>query len=135
MVQHGRKNIIFGFCYLSITLLLGMFLAFKLRDPAWAEKPFGVPRVIMRAAHVHGNLESVLNILIGFMVDRLVIGDGLKKGISILLIFGAIMHSGMLLLTPLAPPLYNLAVIGALSIVITMGLMAYGAIRGLEKKA
>lgn len=133
-MNHGRKNIVFGFCYLVILLILGMFLSIKLKDPAWAEKPFAFPRVVMRAAHVHGNLESVLNILVGLLVDRIGVGDDLKKTISILMIIGAIMHSGMLLLTPLFPAISNLAVVGAITLVIAIALMAYGAIAGIKKK-
>lgn len=133
-MNHGRKNIVFGFCYLVIMLVLGMFLAFKLKDTAWAKEPFAFPRVVMRAAHVHGNLESVLNILVGLLVDRISVGDGLKKTISILMIIGAIMHSGMLLLTPALPAISNLAVVGAITLVIAIVLMAYGAIAGIEKK-
>ena len=134
MIQYGRKNIIFGFCYIIFTLLLGMFLAFKLKDHAWAKEGFGFPRVVMRAAHAHGNLESVLNIIVGLLIDRLSISDSLKKSVSILIIVGAIMHSGMLYLTPFFPPIGNLAIIGALAILLTMVLMAYGTITGLEKK-
>jgi hypothetical protein len=111
-----------------------MFLSIKLKDPAWAEKPFAFPRVAMRAAHVHGNLESVLNILVGLLVDRIGVGDDLMKTISILMIIGAIMHSGMLLLTPLFPAISNLAVVGAITLVIAIALMAYGAIAGIKKK-
>ncbi|MBI5182301.1 MAG: hypothetical protein HZA06_05280 [Nitrospirae bacterium] len=134
MLNHGRKNIVFGFCYLVILLLLGMFLAIKLKDSAWAKEPFAFPRVVMRAAHVHGNLESVLNIFVGLIVDRISVGDGLKKTISILMIIGAIMHSGMLLLTPALPALSNLAVAGAVTLVIAIALMAYGTIAGIEPK-
>lgn len=134
MLNHGRKNIVFGFCYLVIILILGMFLAFKLKDTAWAKEPFGFPRVVMRAAHAHGNLESVLNILVGLLVDRISVGDGLKKTISILMIIGAVMHSGMLLLTPALPALSNLTAVGAITLVIAIALMAYGAIAGIEKK-
>ncbi len=133
-MNYGRKNIIFGFCYIIITLLMGLFLAFKLGDSTWAKEPFAFPRVVMRAAHAHGNLESVLNIIIGLVVDRLSIGNGLKKGISLLMIFGAVMHSGMLLLMPLIPPLAKLSVVGALAIIITMILMAYSTITGLKKQ-
>ncbi len=134
-MKHGKKNIVFGFIYLIFTLLLGIVISFKLQgDQSFAKEPFAFPRVIMRAAHAHGNLESVLNIIIGLIIDRLKVSDTLKKTISILAIFGAILHSGMLLILPLIPISGKLAPIGAITLVVTMALMAYSVSKGMEGK-
>ncbi|MEJ2361020.1 MAG: hypothetical protein P8Z75_06280 [Gammaproteobacteria bacterium] len=53
-----------------------------------------------RNAHVHGNLESVLNILAGLALCFIAVGRVFKQIISWLFIAGALLHSGsMLLLT------------------------------------
>lgn len=134
-MRYGKKNVVFGFGYLIVTLILGIFISFKMQgDQSFAKEPFAFPRVIMRAAHAHGNLESVLNIIIGLIVDRLKISDGLKNIVTLLAIFGAVMHSGMLLILPLIPISGKLAPIGAISLVVTMALMAYSASKGMEGK-
>lgn len=134
-MKYGRKNLVFGFIYLIFTLTLGIIISVKFKlDPSFAEKPFDFPRVIMRAAHAHGNLESVLNIIVGVIIDQLRVADSLKRAISILIIFGAIMHSGMLYIAPILPFTGNLAVIGALTLIATMALTAYAVIKGIEKK-
>jgi len=48
--------------------------------------------------HAHGNLESVLNIIVGLVIIFLAVATWLKQLISWLFIIGAIMHSGMLYL-------------------------------------
>lgn len=53
-----------------------------------------------RNAHVHGNLESVLNILAGLTLCFVAVGRLFKQIISWLFISGALLHSGsMVLLT------------------------------------
>lgn len=132
-MKYGRKNLIFAFIYIIFTLTLGVVISFKLQgDPEFAKNGFGFPRVIMRAAHAHGNLESVLNMIIGLLVDRLKVGDGLKKTISVLIIIGAIFHSGMLYIMPAIPVAGNLTIIGAVAIIATMLLMAYSLVKGID---
>ncbi len=131
-MKYGRKNLVFGFIYIIFTLSLGVIISFKLQNPEFAKNGFGFPRVIMRAAHAHGNLESVLNMIIGLLVDRLSVGDGLKKTISILIIIGAIFHSGMLYIMPAIPAAGNLTIIGAVAIIATMLLMAYSLVKGID---
>jgi len=48
--------------------------------------------------HAHGNLESLLNIVVGLVLGFLAAAAWLKQLISWLFITGAIMHSGMLYL-------------------------------------
>lgn len=131
--QIGKKNMVFGFAYFITTLILGLFLAFKLKDggPEWENNPI---REILATSHVHGNLESVLNILIGYIICQLEASAGLLKIISALLLIGAIFHSGMLYLTGLGlGAAINLAPIGAISLVLTMALMVYAVAIGFKK--
>ncbi|MDH5471542.1 MAG: hypothetical protein OEY87_05255 [Gammaproteobacteria bacterium] len=51
---------------------------------------------IKGGAHAHGNLEALLNIIIGVVLGYLLVASWLKQLISWLFITGAIMHSGML---------------------------------------
>jgi hypothetical protein len=46
--------------------------------------------------HAHGNLESVLNIIVGIVLGFLACSRKIKQAISWMFIIGTIMHSGML---------------------------------------
>ena len=48
--------------------------------------------------HTHGNLEAVLNILVGITLVFIGAGSGIKQLISWMFILGALLHSGMLYL-------------------------------------
>ena len=52
----------------------------------------------MRNAHAHGNLESILNILVGFLLCFVAISPKFKQVISWTFIAGALTHSGLLYL-------------------------------------
>ena len=85
----GKKNILFGLVYFLATLGAGLFLANKGQagDPAWAES---TTKKLLAVAHSHGNLESLLNIVFGYLICRLADpGLGLAKVGSVLLIAGA----------------------------------------------
>lgn len=132
-MRYGRKNLVFGFVYLIFTLGLGLAISVKMQaDPSFAKEGFGFPRVIMRAAHAHGNLEAILSILVGLIVDRLNVSDSLKRTMSFLVIFGALLHSGVLYVLPLMPFIGKLAVVGAASLIATMALMAYSVSKGVR---
>lgn len=49
--------------------------------------------------HAHGNLESLLNIVVGMLIGFLVVPVWMKQLISWLFIVGTVMHSGMLYLS------------------------------------
>ena len=55
-------------------------------------------RDLTRTAHVHGNLESVLNILAGLALCFIAVGRVFKQIISWLFISGALLHSGSMIL-------------------------------------
>jgi len=131
----GKKNMVFGFAYFITTLLLGLYLANKgqSQDPAWEDSP---AHHLLGTAHAHGNLESVLNIIIGYILCHLEVPPRLASIVSILLLVGAIFHSGMLYLTGLGlEAAVNLAPIGALSLIATMALMAYLVAIGFKKSS
>lgn len=124
----GKKNIVFGLFYLVATLALGMYLSSRLGgDPAWMESR---TRAVLTAGHGHGNLEALLNIVLGYLLCRLSLHGGLAKAASWLLLAGAVLHSGMLYLTGLGVPLAaSLTPVGAISLVLAVLLMAIGSVR------
>lgn len=133
--QTGKKNIVFGFAFFITTLILGMYLAIKAQsgDPAWEESP---AHEILGTAHAHGNLESVLNILIGYILCQLEAPPAIIKIASILLLIGAIFHSGMLYLTGVGvTAAINIAPVGAISLIVTMALMVYLSAVGLKNRS
>lgn len=129
----GKKNMVFGFSYFITTLLLGLYLARKgmTGGKEWHESE---QHEMLVTAHVHGNLESVLNILIGYIICQLEVPSGLASIVSILLLIAAIFHSGMLYLTGLGigPAMY-IAPVGAVSLIAGIGMMAYLVAIGLKK--
>ena len=52
--------------------------------------------LIKGGPHAHGNLEAVLNIIVGIVLGFLACGSLIKQIISWLFIVGTLMHSGML---------------------------------------
>ena len=131
--QIGKKNMIFGFAYFITTLILGLYLASEAEEamPGVEENPL---LELLSHAHSHGNLESVLNILVGYILCQLEASSWLLNAASILLLIGAIFHSGMLYISGLGVGFaLNLAPIGAISLVITMALMVYVIAVGLKK--
>ncbi len=54
---------------------------------------------IKGGAHAHGNLESVLNIVVGIVLGYLTVAVWMKQLISWLFIIGTLLHSGMLYLS------------------------------------
>ena len=54
---------------------------------------------IKGGAHAHGNLEALLNIVVGLVISMLAVAVWLKQLVSWLFIVGTVMHSGMLYLS------------------------------------
>jgi uncharacterized membrane protein YgdD (TMEM256/DUF423 family) len=119
---------VFGFVYFLASLLLGMYMAFLL-DGADAHVLTSEARKAFRGAHAHANLESLLNIFFGYLLCRLAIEAWVAKVASALLIIGALLHSGMLILASLGlPGVLQIAPVGSLLLVAMMALMAYGVL-------
>ncbi len=129
----GKKNMVFGFTYFITTLLLGLYLARKgmTGGKEWHESE---THEMLVTAHVHGNLESVLNIVVGYILCQLEVSAGLAGFVSILFLVAAIFHSGMLYLTGLGlGAAINIAPVGALSLITGIAMMAYLVAIGLKK--
>lgn len=125
----GKINVVFGFAYFVTTLALGMYLASKFQQPpealqAWMQSS---QHAMLKAAHVHGNMESLLNIVIGLLLMKFALKAWIARTVSLLLIVAAIFHSGMLYLTGLgAGGAAALTPIGAIALIAAMVLMALG---------
>ena len=76
----------------------------------------------IKVAHAHGNLEGLLNVLVGLFLMGLAVGNGFKQVISWLFIVGSWLHGGgmvlgswglgfMFKLLPIGAPLLVLAVL------------------------
>ena len=125
----GKKNMVFGFVYFLATLAVGMYLANEL-SLGDAEFAASETRSAIRTAHAHANMESVLNIVIGYLLCRLALAAWLAKTVSVLLIIGALTHSGALLLGRFGmEAALMLAPVGALSLVAVMALMGFGVLK------
>ncbi len=128
----GKKNMVFGFVYFLATLAVGMYLANEL-SLGDAEFAASETRSAIRTAHAHANMESVLNIVIGYLLCRLALAAWLAKTVSVLLIIGALTHSGALLLGSFGmEAALMLAPVGALSLVAVMALMAFGIFKSQQ---
>lgn len=126
----GKKNMVFGFFYFVCTLGLGMYLAQKMGSggPLWASSKV---HHVLATAHVHGNMEALLNIVVGYLLLRLPIKVAIGNAVSGLLIAGAVLHSGMFYITGLGlDGMTILAPAGAAFIVLAMALMGIGVALG-----
>jgi uncharacterized membrane protein YgdD (TMEM256/DUF423 family) len=124
----GKKNMVFGFFYFLLTLGLGMYLSRKLGSgPEWAASQ---QRAVLRAAHAHGNLESLLNVVVGYLLCRLAVDAWIAKTVSVILIIGALLHSGILYLGGFGFSAgFKLTPIGAVLVLVSMLLMGIGVAR------
>lgn len=84
--------------------------------------------------HAHGNLESVLNILVGIVLGFLACGRLVKQAISWMFIIGTLMHSGMLFLERVfhIPWASTLLETGIGPVLILLGLLLTGIMAALS---
>lgn len=118
----GEKNVKFGWIWLGLFIILGGYLLMRVADPAWG----GMQRMVWRAAHVHGNLLGIVNILYGLAIDKVKIADGLKQTGSWLAIVGTILFVGSLFLMPFYSQLAMVELIGGAAVILAVLIMAYG---------
>jgi hypothetical protein len=131
----GKKNILFGFAYFLATLGMGMYLANK-HGSASEEWLQSVGHELMKQAHVHGNLESLLNIVCGTLICFYGTSSGkLAKIASVLFIVAALLHSGAFYLGGLGiMAALKVAPLGAISLVAAMAMMIAIISKGLTLK-
>lgn len=91
-----KKNIIFGLIYLLFTLGLGFYLAGYIGWDGYIPQASGARRALLNSAYRQGNIDSVLNIAVGYIIYRFPFVEWFSRIISSLMIAGALLHSGML---------------------------------------
>jgi len=128
----GKKNILFGLVYFLATLGLGIFLVNKgqAADPDWAQS---TAKHLLGTAHSHGNLEALLNIIFGYLICRLADPSAiLTKVASILLIVGAVFHSGTIYLAGAGLDFaLTFTLVGAISMVLGVAMMIPIVVQGI----
>lgn len=135
--MQGKKNLAAGFLFLGGFMIYGFVLIY-LRDFApgkeqWIAE-YGLGKHFeSRLAHVHGNLFAFINIVVGYLLLKLPIGEFAAKGISWLTLLGLLMPIGIMLEVLLGlPPAMVLA--GGISMVAAMVWFGLAALK-LEIKA
>lgn len=117
------KNIAAGFLFLASFMIYG-FVMIYLRDFALGKEQWIAEYAIgkhfeSRLAHVHGGLFAFINIVVGYLLIRLPVGEISAKGISWLTLVGMLMPIGILAEVALGvPPV--LVLLGGISIVVAM---------------
>ena len=91
---------------------------------------------IKGGAHAHGNLESLLNIVVGIALGFIVATSWLKQLVSGLFIVGTLLHAGMLYLGVVFEQVWAFKIletgIGPGMILAGLIIMAYLALRGFQ---
>lgn len=123
----GKKNIVVGLFVMAGFMLYG-FLLIYLRDFApnaaeWAAAYSNGKHFEARLAHVHGNLFSFLNIMIGYLLFQLDLTNSQRAWVSWTSLIGLLMPIGILLELVLGAPPY-FVLVGAMSM--TAGIFLLG---------
>lgn len=124
----GRANIAAGLAGLAFFMMYG-FLLIYLRDfhpdkAAWIASYGAGKHFEVRLAHVHGNLFSMLNIVLAFVLARLEGGEKGRAWAAVLALVGLLMPLGILGEVYLGlPPVFVL--VGAASMVASVALSAW----------
>ena len=88
------------------------------------------------AAHAHGNLEALLNIVAGLVILSLAVPSSYKTVLSGLFIVGAVFHSGVLYLAMVfgISAAGKLSIIGAIALLTGLVLAGVASATGIKKK-
>ena len=130
--MQGKKNLASGFLFLAGFMIYGFILIY-LRDFApgkeqWIAE-YGLGKHFeSRLAHVHGNLFAFINIVVGYLLLRLPIGELSAKGISWLALIGMLMPVGILSEVMFGVP-PALVLVGGISMVAAMLWFGIAALR------
>lgn len=123
--MNGKKNMVFGFFYLLSATVLSLY---------FGGTSSSASNAMLSSAFLQANLDAALNLGGGYLISRLPFVDWLSRTISILLIAGAFLHSGMLYVSGLGL-LPVAAVLMPLGIVIMAGVALFMGIGVLSLRA
>lgn len=129
-IDVGRKNLAFGWTWLILAMVYGLFMQIKMRDPNWAGNPFELmnwvnhaavaaysyPRGTWRMGHSHWGILAIVNILYGMLIDRIGMSRLAKQAGSVLCIAGTALFSAGLFGAGFVPSVAILALPGFLCI-------------------
>ncbi len=130
--QTGKWNIAAGLWMMAGFMAYG-FLLIYLRDfsagrEAWIAASHTGAHFESRMAHVHGNLFALLNIVFGFLLLKLPVGERAARRISMLALLGLLMPLGILGEVYLGLPPY-LVLVGAVAILSATVLLALAVLK------
>ena len=114
-MKYGGKAIAFGAGLLVFSFVLGVILALS-------EPPHAV-----HMAHMHAGALAIVCLAYGAVIDRTRMGGRLKAAGSWLVMIGALLVPGALLLKMAAEPLVHLMPLGTLSMAASVAILAWGA--------
>jgi hypothetical protein len=121
--MNGKKNMVFGFVYLICATVLSLY---------FGDRASAASNALLSSAF----LDVALNLGGGYLIIRLPFVDWLSRTISILLIAGALLHSGMLYvsglgLMPVAAVLMPLgvAIMAGVALFMGIGVLSLRAVR------
>jgi len=122
--MNGKKNMVFGFVYLLAATSLSLY---------FGDKASAAANALLSSAFLQANIDAALNLGGGYLICRLPFVDWLSRTISILMIAGALLHSGMLYVSGLG--LLPVAAVTALGIAIMAGVALFMGIGVLSLRA
>ena len=148
----GRKNIIFGLCWLFIFMIFGSALEFTIGQSKWYQpaQKWGItptnqpqnikeeavfvkklPRKLLAASHHHASEFALINIVLGMILGSIALPLILKQIASYLLIAGTVLFSLGLFLGGLISPAFviPMAPIGAFCMIIGVLIVVVGKVR------
>lgn len=131
-MRYGNLNRRFGWLWLLLFMSIGLIIEIRLIiDPVYAANYSGTAgigqmRSLFRAAHGHGNLLAVVNILYGLYIDTANLPNGLKRAGSVAAVVGAILQPIGLFGAAFLEPVGALALIGGLLIILAVAIISWG---------
>ena len=132
----GARNVKAGFGLLALSLVGGLAMSLyafvpMIRVSASLDQYDDLTRRLFRLAHIAAVMLPLLNIVVGFTLDRLRLSRGWKEWTSVLLLAGAVGLPLALVAQGLSPQAREWHVAGPPAVATTLGmvLMAVGALR------
>ena len=132
----GARNVKAGFALLALSLVGGLAMSLyafvpMIRVPASLDQYDDLSRRLFRLAHIAAVMLPLLNIVVGFTLDRLRLSRGWKEWTSVLLLAGAVGLPLALAVQGLSPLAREWHIAGPPAVAMTLGVVvaAVGALR------
>ena len=132
----GARNVKTGFALLALSLLGGLAMSLyafvpMIQVPVSLDEVDDLSRRLFRLAHIAAVMLPLLNIVVGFTLDRLRLSRGWKELTSVLLLAGAVGLPLALAAQGLSPLAREGHIAGPPAVAMTVGVLlaAVGALR------